>query len=200
VHIANGDGRMTPEKRRFVTVATAHAQMNILVSRPGGPTSHPSDMIARALPILVWLSFASACIERISVPQCEPVAFTEASVSGDTITTTTGLRYIEGISSSSVAVEWCTNIAIHYDAFLLDGTRFDSSRESQPLVFAPGLGGLIDGIEQGVIGMRQGATRRLIIPPALAFGSEPRRHPNGDVVIPGNSTVVYDIEIVAVSP
>jgi FKBP-type peptidyl-prolyl cis-trans isomerase len=117
-------------------------------------------------------------------------------VIGDTITTTTGLRYIEGVAGTGVVADWCQVMAIHYDAYFLDGTKFDSSRDdNQALVFTPGLGALIDGLEQGVIGMRVAGTRRLIIPPSLGFGSEPRRDPTGEVVIPGNSTLVYDIEM-----
>jgi FKBP-type peptidyl-prolyl cis-trans isomerase len=150
---------------------------------------------------LLCLSTAllSGCVERLNAPRCVPVPFSQASVSGDTITTTTGLRYIDGSTGAGIAVDWCRTVAVHYDAFLLDGTKFDSSREGAPLVFTPGFGGLIDGIEQGVVGMQARATRRLIIPPALGFGSQPRRDETGQIVVPGNSTVVYDIEVVDVA-
>jgi len=139
------------------------------------------------------------CVDALTTPKCAPVTFSQAAVNGDTVTTTTGLRYIEGVVGSGLVVGWCHNIAVHYDAFLADGTKFDSSRDiGQPLIFAPGLGGLIDGFEQGVIGMHGGGTRRLIIPPELAFGSEARRDASGQVIVPGNSTLVYDIEIIQV--
>lgn len=157
-------------------------------------------MRPRLLPFLALFPAAGGCLDRISAPTCSPVAFTQASVSADTVTTTTGLRYIEGTVGPGAAVDWCNTVAIHYDAFLLDGTRFDTSRDTDsPLLFSPGLGDLIDGIEQGVVGVRVGGTRRLIIPPALGFGSDPRRDPDGQIVIPGNSTVVYDIEVVQVA-
>ena len=157
-------------------------------------------MLTRLLALVALLTTVGGCIDRIDAPECTPVEFTQASTSGDTITTTTGLRFIEGTVGQGIAVDWCQTIALHYDAFLLDGTLFDSSRDTDtPLVFSPGLGGLIDGIEQGVIGVRVGGQRRLIIPPALGFGPQPRRDENGEVVIPGNSTVVYDIEVVQVA-
>ncbi len=152
------------------------------------------------LTLVAVLPAVSGCLDKVSAPTCSPVAFTQASASADTITTTTGLRYIEGTVGAGVAVDWCNTVAIHYDAFLLDGTRFDTSRDTDmPLVFSPGLGDLIDGIEQGVIGVRIGGTRRLIISPALGFGPDPRRDQDGQIVIPGNSTVVYDIEVVQVA-
>jgi FKBP-type peptidyl-prolyl cis-trans isomerase FkpA len=154
----------------------------------------------------------TGCIDPLTAPPCTAVEFTNASLSGDTITTTTGLRYIngapgtrdtlpDGTPGTRDTLPWCRTVAVHYEAFLLDGTKFDSSRDrSQPLVFTAGFGALIDGIEQGVIGMRAEGTRRLIIPPALGFGSEPRRNEAGEIVVPGNSTVVYDIEVLEISP
>jgi FKBP-type peptidyl-prolyl cis-trans isomerase FkpA len=157
-------------------------------------------MTMRALLPCLLLLLAAGCAERLSGPECRPVEFSQASVSGDTITTTTGLRYLEGETGEARVAEWCLPVAIHYDAFLLDGTLFDSSRpDGAPLVFTPGFGALIDGIEQGVIGVHRRGTRRLIIPPALGFGSTPRRDNDGRVVVPANSTVVYDIEVVEIA-
>jgi FKBP-type peptidyl-prolyl cis-trans isomerase FkpA len=153
----------------------------------------------RACLLCLSTALLTGCFEKLTAPPCTAVSFSQASVGGDTVATTTGLRYIERVAGGGTAVDWCRNVAIHYDAFLLDGTKFDSSRDGAPLIFAPGLGGLIAGVEQGVIGIRLGGTRRLIIPPALGFGAEPRRDANGQVVIPGNSTVVYDIEVLDVA-
>jgi FKBP-type peptidyl-prolyl cis-trans isomerase len=153
----------------------------------------------RACQLCLAAGALTGCIGgSLTAPECTPVPFSQASVQADTITTTTGLRYIEGEAGIGTPLDWCRQVAIHYDAFLLDGTKFDSSREENPLIFVPGIGDLIDGIEQGVIGMRTDGSRRLIIPPALAFGSTPRRDGSGQIIVPGNSTVVYDIEIVGI--
>ena len=157
-------------------------------------------MLIRLLTLSALVLTAASCLDPVDPPDCTPVSFSPVSTNGDTVTTTTGLRYIELTVGQGIAVDWCQTIAIHYDAFLIDGTHFDSSRESDtPVVFSPGLGGLIDGIEQGVIGVRVGGSRRLIIPPDLGFGPQPRRDQNGQVVIPGNSTLRYDIEVVQVA-
>lgn len=155
----------------------------------------------RAVLLCASTALLSGCIaDPITAPECTATPFSQAAVNGDTITTTTGLRYIEGLEGVGLAEDWCRALAIHYEGFLLDGTRFDSSRDSnQPLVFTPGLGGLIDGLEQGVIGMRTGGTRRLIIPPELAFGPEPRRNQAGEIVVPANSTVVFDVEVLQIA-
>jgi FKBP-type peptidyl-prolyl cis-trans isomerase len=142
----------------------------------------------------------SGCMESLTDVQCVPVPLAVAEVRGDTVFTTTGLAYIEGEDGSGVALDWCHMTAVHYTGYLVDGSQFDTTRDhGQPLVFTPGLGVLIDGFEQGVIGLRAGGTRRLIIPPGLGFGSEPRRDANGQVVVPGNSTLVYDIEVVQIA-
>jgi peptidylprolyl isomerase len=141
-----------------------------------------------------------ACLEPLAVPPCNRTTVSTASTSADTITTNTGLRYIEGTMGSGAPVDWCRAVAIHYEAFLIDGTKFDSTGLEIPLVFTPGVGDLIDGIEQGVIGMRFEGTRRLIISPALGFGAEPRHNERGELIVPPNSTVIYDIEMIQVAP
>lgn len=90
---------------------------------------------------------------------------------------------------------------VHYTGWLYDaqakdyrGRQFDSSRERrQPLSFPLGAGHLIKGWDQGVPGMRVGGMRRLIIPPSLGYGS--RNIGNG--LIPPDSTLVFEIELLA---
>lgn len=144
------------------------------------------------------LALAAACIDSPTELKCTPTNFSIASVSGDTTITTTGLRYVEGAAGSGDEVAWCEPVIIHYTGYLLDGTKIDSSRDADiPLPFRPGFSGVIEGLEQGVIGMRSGGTRRIIIPPELAYGAGTRQR-DGQVVIPPNSTLVFDVEVVRV--
>jgi len=93
-------------------------------------------------------------------------------------------------------------LIVHYSGWLYDanaanfrGRQFDSSRErGQPFSFPLGGGRVIRGWEQGVLGMKVGGLRRLVIPPALAYGS--RNIGNG--LIPPNSTLLFEIELLAV--
>ena len=143
--------------------------------------------------------FGAACTEPITGPPCIPESFTQAPAGGDTILTSRGLRFIEDSIGTGPAVDWCKLVVVDYDAYLLDSTKFDSSRDlGVPLRFVPGVGDLIDGFEQGVIGMKTAGKRRLIIPPELAYGSEPVRDNGGNVIIPANSTLVFDIELLLV--
>lgn len=140
----------------------------------------------------------AACIDPPTAAVCTPAAVDTASVSGDTITTSAGLRFIDDSLGTGAALPWCTTVAVLYTAYLMDGTPFDSTDIDRPLRFAPGLGDLIDGFEQGVVGMRTGGTRRLIIPPELGYGSEPVRDNDGTIIVPGNSTLVFDVEVLGI--
>jgi len=145
------------------------------------------------------IALGTACVEEITSPTCTPVTLNVASTNGDTVTLNTGLRYIEGDVGSGLPSSWCAAVAVHYTEFLLDGTRLESSRDvDNPVIFTPGLGDLIDGFEQGVIGIRAGAKRRLIVPPNLAYGNQERRNASGTIIVPSNSTLVYDIEVLQV--
>ncbi|MGE0029821.1 MAG: FKBP-type peptidyl-prolyl cis-trans isomerase [Steroidobacteraceae bacterium] len=93
-------------------------------------------------------------------------------------------------------------VIVHYTGWLHDpsagdgrGRKFDSSRDrKQPFSFPLGSGHVIRGWEQGVPGMKVGGVRRLLIPPALGYGG--RSVGNG--VIPPNSTLLFEIELLAV--
>jgi len=152
----------------------------------------------RFVPLLALVALAGCFPDKLDPTACKSVSFT-TSVNGDTVTTSKGLKYVDGTIGAGPVVGWCQNISIHYEAYLSNGTQFDESRSSGvPLVFAPGVGSLIDGMEEGVIGMRGGSTRRLIIPPQLGFGSTDRKDENGTVIVPANSTVIFDVEIIQV--
>lgn len=81
-----------------------------------------------------------------------------------------------------------------YDSTAADkkGLQFTSSSISGPAVFIAGAKTVIEGWERGVIGMKEGGTRRLVIPPSLAYG------PNRFSAIPANATLVFDIDLVKV--
>lgn len=94
------------------------------------------------------------------------------------------------------------SVAVHYTGWLYDpgalgyrGRKFDSSRDrGQPFIFGLGAGRVIKGWELGVVGMRVGGLRRLVIPPELAYGN--RAVGNG--LIPPNSTLVFEVELLGV--
>ena len=85
-------------------------------------------------------------------------------------------------------------IAINYLGTLENGKKFDSSYDrGQPFETQIGVGQVIKGWDQGVVGMKVGGKRRLTIPPELGYGSQ--EIPN---VIPANSTLIFEVELVAI--
>ncbi|NQV36529.1 MAG: FKBP-type peptidyl-prolyl cis-trans isomerase [Candidatus Marinimicrobia bacterium] len=80
-------------------------------------------------------------------------------------------------------------LEVNYVGKLDDGSIFDKS--NQPFKFTLGAGWVIEGWEQGLLGLRVGGKRTLIIPPELAYGTEGF----GDA-IPPNATLTFDIELV----
>jgi peptidylprolyl isomerase len=84
-------------------------------------------------------------------------------------------------------------VAVHYIGTLQDGTEFDNSKKrGEPFTFTIGGGQVIKGWEEGLIGMKVGGQRVLIIPPEKAYGEQ------GIGPIPPNATLVFAIELVEV--
>ncbi len=87
------------------------------------------------------------------------------------------------------------NVLVHYTGWLTDGSKFDSSLDrGQPFSFQLGAGRVIAGWDQGVAGMKVGGSRRLTIPPELAYGDRAV----GGGLIPANSTLVFEVELLGI--
>jgi FKBP-type peptidyl-prolyl cis-trans isomerase FkpA len=134
----------------------------------------------RLLPIL------SACL-LLAVSACGPDMGDPANV-----TFASGLYLqdlVEGTGDEARAGRY---LEVHYTGWLADGTRFDTSRDTNR-PFALRLGQnppqVIAGWEEGILGMKTGGTRRLVIPSKLGYGQQ------GSYPIPPNSVLVFDVEL-----
>jgi FKBP-type peptidyl-prolyl cis-trans isomerase FkpA len=85
-------------------------------------------------------------------------------------------------------------VSVHYVGTLTNGSKFDSSRDrDEAFEFVLGAGEVIRGWDEGVAGMKIGGMRKLVVPPAMGYGA--RGYPP---VIPANSTLVFEVELLEV--
>lgn len=114
-------------------------------------------------------------------------------------TTPSGLQYIDTTVGDGAEATAGQRVTVHYTGWLYNngsqGAKFDSSKDRRdPFVFSLGAGMVIRGWDEGVAGMKVGGARTLIIPPELGYGA---RGAGG--VIPGNATLKFDVELLALA-
>lgn len=155
------------------------------------------------LPISATLLIVSGCFDfgtptEPQEPECLPITSTPVVQRGDTIVTSSGLEYLElSVGSGGEAVT-CGLLAATLVGSLEDGTVFVDTGEA-PAQFWPGVQDLPAGLAQGFLGMRVGGVRRLIVPPALGFGTQPVLDDFGAVLVPPSSTLIFDVVLVQVA-
>ena len=112
---------------------------------------------------------------------------------GNLVTTESGLQYEDILVGTGVSPTPGQNVSVHYTGTLENGTKFDSSLDrGQPFQFRIGTGRVIKGWDEGVMTMKVGGKRKLIIPPSLGYGAR-NMGP-----IPANSTLIFEVELLAV--
>lgn len=107
------------------------------------------------------------------------------------VTTDSGLKYVDVIEGKDRTAEYGETAIVHYTGWLENGTKFDSSVDrNEPFQFRLGAGRVIRGWDEGVVGMKIGSKRKLIIPPHLAYGQR-----GAGRIIPPNATLTFEVEL-----
>jgi peptidylprolyl isomerase len=110
------------------------------------------------------------------------------------VTTASGLRYTDEVEGTGPVPQVGQTVSVHYTGTLMDGTKFDSSRDrNKPLEFVVGGGQMIKGFDEGVRSMKVGGKRKLIIPPRIGYGAVGR-----PPTIPPNATLIFDVELLSI--
>ena len=101
-------------------------------------------------------------------------------------------HYLDHIVGKGKVTESGNVVTVHYSGYLANGTKFDSSHDrNQPFSFTLGEFRVIKGWEEGLLGMKKGGKRTLIIPPELGYGE---RGAGG--IIPPNATLMFEVELI----
>jgi len=120
--------------------------------------------------------------------------FTHRGTTGPEITTPSGLKYVELVEGTGPTPQRGQTVTVHYVGTLESGTQFENSREKGvPANFRIGVGEVVKGWDEGLMTMKVGGKRKLVIPPSLGYGRAGRA-PN----IPGNATLIFEVELLDV--
>jgi peptidylprolyl isomerase len=133
-------------------------------------------------------------VELVDITAGAPAAPTFVE-EADYTTTASGLKYHDFVVGDGAAPTTGNAVTVHYTGWLLDGDKFDSSLDrGQPFTFNIGAGQVIQGWDEGVMEMKVGGKRQLVIPPDLGYGPGGA----GGGVIPPNATLVFEVELLEV--
>ena len=122
----------------------------------------------------------------------EEVASEEGDCPTEPTTTDSGLQIKEIECGDGEEAQKGDTLEVHYEGRLEDGTKFDASRDhGSTFEFQVGAGQVIQGWDEGLIGMKIGGIRELTIPPELGYGPQ-----GAPPAIPPNATLVFEVELV----
>lgn len=140
------------------------------------------------------LIFISGNIHKSTTPSTDQT-MTTTSTTDNTNASPSGQLKIEDLQvGSGREVKSGDTVTMNYTGTLTDGTKFDSSYDrNQPFTTQIGVGQVIKGWDEGILGMKVGGKRRLTIPADLGYGATGA----GDK-IPPNSTLIFEVELLEI--
>ena len=159
--------------------------------------------------VVVIMFFVLPSLSVFGTPASSGTAASGATINNNTQTATTTtmpnqtnttppvtqlIEQDEVIGTGATAVAGDT-VTVNYVGSLTDGTVFDASADhgTSGFTFVLGAGNVIKGWDEGIVGMKVGGKRKLIIPASLAYGNQAVGN-----IIPANSTLIFEVELLKV--
>ena len=185
---------------RSITLFVAALALLVSACGSGAPEQTPAEQPATApqsqpAPEATAPQSSTTAAPAASAPQTSEAPVTPPSAPEKPIYTRTDLT----VGTGAEAVNG-RGLSVNYTGWLYDPSRpdlkgqmFDTSKGRGPFDFVLGAGQVIPGWDQGFSGMKVGGSRRLIIPPDMAYGSQ-----GAGGVIPPNATLVFEMELLGV--
>jgi FKBP-type peptidyl-prolyl cis-trans isomerase len=139
-----------------------------------------------------WTAFLLIAGAVLVMVRCGP-GEPEAICARAPVTSETGLTFRDLECGDGEVAARGDSLLVEYSARLENGEQFDSTRSrGEPVRFRLGVGQIVSGLDEGLEGMQVGGTRRLTLPPELAYG-QAGLAPD----VPPGATVIYDVELLS---
>ena len=181
------------EQRRATRLARQRQQRNIILAGAGILL-----LFVLFLAYRIWntdrqTKLAQAAEATTAASSLTQAAATQAVSANTANTNSSGLKIEDEVVGTGVTAKSGDKVTVNYTGWPTNGTKFDSSLDrNQPFSFTLGVGQVIQGWDQGVVGMKVGGKRKLTIPPNLAYGA------SGNGSIPGNATLIFEIDLLSI--
>ena len=154
-------------------------------------TAVPLQPVKRSYIWLLWIGIAVAVIAAFLLARQGDDLFTKSQRGWNVKTTSSGLKY-EVLQPGTGASPTDTDVAlVQYEGRLRNGKVFDKSQQPTPMPVK----GVVPGFSEALKLMHKNEKIRVWIPAGLAYGAQDQKDQQGNVVLPANSPLMFDIEL-----